>query len=101
MKKIHITEAQMKALKDKLSEAVTVDATSEVEQANGNVSTAWNNMKTKNPMLDQQAKNGEVTVGVNPEGIDEGKTVTKRQIKEAKIRKMQNESVCIKKKDIK
>ena len=97
MKKIHITESQLK----RLTEALTIDATKEVEAKGGNVSAAWNDMKTKNPSLDQQANDGEITVGVNPKGIDECDFVTKRQIKEAKIKKLQENSIVYKKKDLK
>ena len=106
MKKVHITEKQLK----KLTEALTVDGTKEVEAAGGNVNTAWTNMKSKNPFLGQEADKGEIAVSVNPNGIDEdvdescsdmdGKTFTKRQIKEAKIKKLQENSVMFRKKDL-
>lgn len=106
MKKVHITEKQLK----KLTEALTVDGTKEVEAAGGNVNTAWTYMKSKNPILGQEADKGEIAVSVNPNGIDEdvdescsdmdGKTFTKRQIKEAKIKKLQENSVMFRKKDL-
>lgn len=100
MKKIHITEAQLNELKKKLSEAFTVDGTKEVEQANGDMKTAWNNIKSKNPQLSQQADSGELNVSVNPSGIDEAKSYTKKQIKEAKLKKLQENSVVFKKSDL-
>ncbi|MBP5724626.1 MAG: hypothetical protein J6X18_13770 [Bacteroidales bacterium] len=72
MKKIHITEAQLNYIKSKLTEAVAVDATKEVEAKGGNVNAAWQDMKSKNPSLSQQADDGEVSISVNPKGIDEG-----------------------------
>lgn len=72
MRKIHITEAQLSELKKKLEEAYTIDGTKETEAAGGNVKTAWDNIKSKNPQLSQQADNGEVNIAVNPTGIDEG-----------------------------
>lgn len=103
MKKIHITEAQLECLRKKLSEAITVDATKEVEAKSGNVAAAWNDMKTKNPTLQQQASGGELSLSVNPEGIDEeenGKPITKKQIKEAKIKKLRENSEVFKKSDL-
>lgn len=71
MKKIHITESQLKYIKKRLSEAYSVDMTKEVEAANGNAKTAWDRMTTKNPTLKQQAQQGEIDGVFNPEGIDE------------------------------
>ena len=101
MRKIHITESQLNELRKKLSEAFTVDGTKEVEQANGDMRTAWNNIKSKNPQLNQQANSGEVNVSVNPTGIDESKAYTKKQIKEAKLKALQENSVVFKKSDLK
>lgn len=101
MRKIHITEAQLNELKKKLSEAFTVDGTKEVEQANGNMRTAWTNIKAKNPQLSQQANNGEVNLSVNPTGIDESNIYTKKQIKEAKLKNLRKNSVSFKKSDLK
>lgn len=100
MRKIHITESQLEELKAKLSEAYTIDGTKETEAAGGNVKTAWDNIKSKNPQLSQQADNGEVNIAVNPIGIDEGKSYTKRQIKEAKLRFLRENSVVFKKSDL-
>lgn len=128
MKKIHITEAQLNYIKSKLTEAVAVDATKEVEAKGGNVNAAWQDMKSKNPSLSQQADDGEVSISVNPKGIDEGvyesnrqdndrseeseymenmgnvnelRKFTKRQIKEAKIRKLRKSCERFTKKDLK
>ena len=60
-------------------------------------------MKTKNPTLQQQASGGELSLSVNPEGIDEeenGKPITKKQIKEAKIKKLRENSEVFKKSDL-
>lgn len=103
MKKIHITEGQLNYIKSRMTEAYTVDLTKETEAANGNVKTAWDRETSKNPTLRQQAQQGEVNAVVNPEGIDEemeGKAFTKRQIKEAKIKKLQENSVVFRKKDL-
>lgn len=109
MKKIHITESQLEYLRKKLSESITVDATKETEEANGNINTAWQRMKSSNPVLSQQSQKGEITLGVNPDGVDsvhesadiDGKTITKRQIKEAKIKKLQENCDVYLKKNIK
>ena len=100
MRKIHITEAQLNELKQRLEEAFNVDATKDTEAAGGNVKTAWDNIKSKNPALSQQADNGEVNLSVNPTGIDEGKSYTKRQINEAKLKNLRENSVMFKKSDI-
>ncbi len=102
MKKIHITEAQLECLKKKLSEVTNIDLTKQTEENNGNVKMAWDKEKTANPQVAQMAASGEASVTVNPEGIDEcgGGCITKRQIKEAKIKKLQENSTVYTKKDL-
>lgn len=107
MKRIHITESQLESLRQRLSEAMTVDATKETEAKGGNIGAAWQDMKSKNPSLDQQASDGEVTLSVNPKGVDEevemaeDRKFTKRQIKEAKLKKLRKSCERFTKRDLK
>lgn len=112
MRKIHITESQLKELKKKINEAYTVDATQELEQNGGNAKKAADTLFAKNPTLKSDADKGEANVGFNPTALEEdccednacsmkGKSYTKKQIKEAKLRKLKENCTIIKKKDIK
>lgn len=103
MKKIHITESQLNELKEKLMETYDVNITDELEGGK-TPSQVVSDMKAQNPSLNSDANSGEVTFSFNPNGIDEekgAKPVTKRQIKEAKIKKLQENSVVYKKRDLK
>ena len=99
MKKIHITEEQLAELKKKLTEVYDVDVTDKLE--GGKTPTqVVSDMTAENPNLSNDANSGEVKFTFNPKGIDEDKFVTKRQIREAKIKKLQENSVRYTKKDL-
>lgn len=116
MKKIHITEAQLKYCAQKLKEAYTVDATQELEQTGNNAKRAADNIMAKNPNLKSDASRGEANISFDPnalsEGLNEkgesedyhavmeGKIFTKREIKEARLENLKKSCKVIKKKDI-
>ena len=95
MRKIRITESQYKRLKKSLKEAFNVDVTQQLERK-GNARDAWQEVKQQNPMLQQSANNGEVTATFNPDALDETKikkVYTKKQIKEARAKKLQESTI--------
>ena len=103
MKKIHITESQLGELRKRLTEVYDVDVTDKLE-AGKTPSQVVSDMKAKNPNLNNDATSGEVKFTFNPNGIDEekeGKPITKKAIKEAKIKRLQENSVRYTKKDLK
>jgi hypothetical protein len=104
MKKIHITEAQLNALKKKLNE-LNLSGDENLNAANGNVTdatkTTLQNAKDDGVNVD----NAGVTVGfsqsaLKQNGVSEGKLFTKKQIKEAKLAKLRNECKKYTKKDL-
>lgn len=104
MKKIHITEAQLKALKKKLNE-LNLSGDENLNSSNGNVTdatkTTLQNAKDDGVNVD----NAGVTVGfsqnaLKQNGVFEGKAITKRQIKEAKLKKLRESCVKYSKKDL-
>ena len=99
MKKIHITEAQLEELRKKLTETYNVDVTPDIE-AGKTASQIVTDKKSKNPSLSSDISRGEVSFTFNPDGIDEGKAYTKRGIKEAKLKKLQENCVVFKKSDL-
>lgn len=99
MRKIHISEQQLNELRQKLSETYNVDITSDLE-AGKTPQNVVAQKKAENPSLSNDASSGEVTFSFNPNGIDESKTITKRQIKEAKIANLKKNSVRFSKSDI-
>lgn len=104
MKKIHITEAQLECLKKKLSEAgeqdeIVVDAQPD---ANGKVTTQG--LSQQYQAAQRNVTGARVAMKVNGEDLYESEDsahITKRQIKEAKIKKLQENSVRFTKKDLK
>ncbi|MBP5456047.1 MAG: hypothetical protein J6Y37_06070 [Paludibacteraceae bacterium] len=103
MKKIHITENQLKELRKKITESYDVDITDDLERGKKSPSQVVSQKKAENPNLSSDANNGEVKFSFDPNGIDEekvAKTVTKREIKEAKVKKLQENSVMFTKKDL-
>lgn len=100
MKKIHISEEQLNELKSKLAETYDVDVTRDLE-AGKTPQQVVADKTAKNPNLSSDAKSGEVSFCFNPNGVDESKTITKRQIKEAKIENLRKNSVRFSKKDLK
>lgn len=99
MRKIHISEEQLSELRDRLAETYTVDVTADLE-AGKTPQQVIATKKAENPSLGNDANSGEVTFGFNPNGIDESKTITKRQIKEAKIANLRKNSIRFSKRDI-
>lgn len=105
MKKIRLTEEQIEYCARKLAEQdeIKIDAQPD---ANGTISTQglktqYNNVKTK------VGSNTAVSLSVNGEDLMEDEDIfpndrkfTKKQLKEAKIRKMVSESKMYTKKDI-
>lgn len=96
MKKIHITESQLRYCLKKLNEAYQVDVTDDFE-AGQTPSQVVSKKKAENPTLASDSDKGEVAFTFNPNGIDEGcdgecgnskEFFTKKQIKEAKLRKL-------------
>ena len=105
MKKIHITEAQLQELKNKLNE-LNLSGDENLNTANGNVTDATK--KTIQNAKDDgvNVDNAGVTVGFSHDalkqnGVAEGKLYTKKQIKEAKLAKLRNECKKYTKKDLK
>lgn len=106
MKKIHITESQLKQFaefKKKIDEqdSYTVDATKEIEDAGGNVRSAISNIKANNPQQGSDFESGRATVTFNPEAVVKEGYITKKQIKEARLAKRKAECRKITKSDIK
>lgn len=99
MRKIHISEEQLNELRSKLAETYTVDVTADLE-AGKTPQQVVATKKAENPNLGNDANSGEATFGFNPNGIDESKTITKRQIKEAKIANLRKNSIRFSKRDI-
>lgn len=108
MKKIHISESQYNELRKKISEqsdAYPVDMTDSIEKANGNVSTAFSNFNSEHPQQGADLKSGKATATINPnavtnESIFNGHSYTKKQIKEAKLRKLKENCQIFTKSDI-
>ena len=101
MRKIHITESQLSNLKKMLSEATPVDATDATNDNNGNIAAGIRQLQQTNPALKNNA-----TYTVNPDGLknmEESSSVsfTKKQIKEEKIKRLRENSVVYKKKNLK
>lgn len=103
MKKVHITESQLNELRKKLAEVYNVDVTDKIE-AGKTPSQVVSDMTAENPNLNNDANSGEVRFTFNPKGIDEEenvKPITKKAIKEAKIKHLQENSYRFVKKDLK
>lgn len=107
MRKIHITESQLKELKKKMDE-MNVNGDEALKDANGDANAAIRNINA------QATKEGIPSSAPNSVtfsdsalkqtgkaySLEEGGCITKRQIKEAKLRKLKNESYKITKKDL-
>ena len=102
MRKIHITEAQLECLKKRLSEVINQDVTAQIEKGETPQQIS-NEFSQKNPNVPKD----EVQFTYNQAAMDEeveecgAKCFTKKQIKEAKIKKLQENSVRYTKKDLK
>ena len=101
MRKIHITEEQLDALKKRIEESndeLTIDAQPD---SNGSITTQG----LKNQYNDAKSKVGSANVKLSVDGADltegEYKSFTKKQIKEARLKYLKENSVVFKKKNIK
>ena len=102
MRKIHITEAQLDALKQKLNE-INLNGDEALNTSNGNATTAIrntiDNAKKDGVSVDNSATQVSFTHdAMKQNGVCE--SYTKRQIKEAKLRYLRENSVMFKKSDI-
>ena len=99
-RKIYMTESQVNEIINKLNEdnaPLQVDATSDVAAAGGNASAGMK--KTKQRINQQGLSNKDTTITCDSDAIMEcGKPITKAQVKEAKLRKLRESSVCYSKK---
>ena len=103
MRKIHITEEQLNAIKKSIEEEYSVDATQKLSDNGNNAKTAAQELQAENPTLASDLKTGKATMTYNPTGLKEGeyKSFTKKQIKEARVKYLKENSVVFKKKYIK
>lgn len=101
MRKVRFTQKQLEECMVKSLQEdgipINIDATSDVTAANGNASLGMKNAKTR---LSQQGLSGkDVTMSVDSDAITE--CFTKKQLKEAKLRYLKENSYPIRKKDLK
>ena len=95
MKKIHITEEQLTELKKNLEEQqdeLTIDAQPD---PNGTVSTQG--LKTQYNKAKAMAGTPNIKLSVDGSDLTEGKIFTKKQIKEARLRYLKENSILYKK----
>ena len=105
MKKIHITEAQLEALKQKLNE-INLNGDEALNTSNGNatnaIRTTIDNAKKDGVSVDNSATSVSFTHdAMKQNGVCESNVFTKRGIKEAKLKKLQENSIVFKKSDLK
>lgn len=113
MKKIHITEAQLECLRKKLSEGTIATEANPVEfrvqdqDGNGRVGqTDIENAAKQVQSLVGTGNLNKTELTVNPKQVTVGsmeegaKPITKKQIKEAKIKKLRENSEVFKKSDL-
>lgn len=102
-KRIHITEAQLEGIMDKINEdgsPIVVDTTADIQAAHGNAQVGLKNAKQR---LSQQGLSGkDVTLSTDADAIMEecGAPITKRQIKEKRLKQLKESSVCYNKKQL-
>lgn len=99
---VHMTESQINEIMDKINEdtaPISIDATADVAAANGNASIGMK--KTKQRMAQQGMGNKDATITCDSDAILEKKTYTKKQLKEAKLRYLKENSVSYTKKEFK
>lgn len=104
MKKIHITEEQLENLKQKLNE-INLNGDEALNSSNGNATEAVratiDNAKKDGVPVDNSATSVSFTHdAMKQNGVCESKAFTKRQIKEAKLKHLQENSVIFKKSDL-
>lgn len=106
MRKIHITEAQFECIKKNISEAngqaYEIDLTNRIEQKGGNVNQALNDLNSENPTAANDIRNGKARTTFDPEAVqtNEGRTYTKKQIKEERVRNLKKQCVRVTKKNL-
>lgn len=103
-RKIHITESQLQEIAKKISEGLNEDSELNVsyqKPANGVASIPDMTQQIQNAK--KAAPNADVQLNVSSKDLNlEGKSITKRQIKEARLNKLVKESVrVVKKKNLK
>lgn len=99
---VHLTESQVNEIMDKINEdtaPISVDATADVAAANGNASIGMK--KTKQRMAQQGMGNKDATITCDSDAIMENNVYTKKQLKEAKLRYLKENSVSYTKKEFK
>ena len=106
MRKIHITESQLEALKQKLNE-INLNGDESLNNHNGTATEAaretMRNAKDDGLQVDNSATSVSFSNdAMKQNGITyESKTYTKKQIKGAKLKALQENSVVFKKSDLK
>lgn len=98
MKKIHITEKQLNALKKQLTEqdSYTIDLTKDIEQAGGNIKNAITQLSSTNPQQGSDLKNGKATATFNTDAVvaedcnsinnNITRVVTKKELKKKRLK---------------
>ena len=66
MRKIHITEEQLNAIKKSIEEEYSVDATQKLSDNGNNAKTAAQELQAENPTLASDLKTGKATMTYNP-----------------------------------
>ena len=98
-KKIHLTEAQINEISDKLTEdssPITIDATADVTAAGGNASVGMSKAKNR---AKQSLGGKDVTISCDADAVME--CFTKKQLKEAKLKYLKEHSTSYSKKEFK
>ena len=104
MRKIHITESQLAELKKKLEESV-LSGDEALNTSNGNATDAARQTIQNAKDDGIQVDNTSTSVSFSHDALKqnnvcEGKGYTKKQIKQAKIKALQENSIIFKKKDL-
>lgn len=100
MKKIRITESQLKELKKRLAEQQADLKIAAQPDANGKVSQVGLQNQARNAAATVGGDKNKITMEVPGETLAEGNFVTKKAIREAKARKLKENCNIIKKSDI-
>lgn len=104
MRKIHITEKQCEELKKSLLE-INLNGDEQLNSSNGNATDAAKktiqNAKDDGVSVDNSATSVSFSNdALKQNGISESSYITKKQIKEAKIKQLRENSVVFKKSDL-
>ena len=101
MKKIHITESQLEELKQKLNE-ITINGDDEL--SNGDLDTAANAAVNKATRDGVPVNSAPVSVSFSHDALKKkgitSESITKRQIKAAKLKKLQESCIVFRKSDL-